>query len=94
LKSIHNPYASQVEEIYVGRSVSESRTAPTEFCAPAKTGLIDPMVEGRYSFRSISINPSDGRVLDANVKPIGSRHGCFGPTIAGIRKIYAELMIA
>jgi hypothetical protein len=82
---------TQVEEIYVGRSVSESRAAPTEFCAPAKTGLGDPMVEGRYSFRSISINASDGRVLDANVKPIGSGHGCFGPTIGGIRKIYAEL---
>jgi hypothetical protein len=84
---------TQVEEIYVARSVSESRATPTEFCAPAKTGLVDPMVEGRYSFRSISINASDARVLDANVKPIGSGHGCFGPTIGGIRKIYAELTI-
>jgi hypothetical protein len=84
---------TQVEEIYVGRSVSESRTAPTEFCAPAKTGLADPVAEGRFSFRSISINASDGRVLDTNVKTIGSGHGCFGPTVSGVRKVYAELMI-
>ena len=32
-------------------------------------------------------------MLDTNVKPIGSGHGCFGPTIGGIRKIYAELTI-
>jgi hypothetical protein len=30
---------TQVEEIYVARSVRESRSAPTEFCAQAKTGL-------------------------------------------------------
>ena len=84
---------TQVEEIYVGRSVSESRTAPTEFCAPSKTGLVHTTAEGRYSFRSISVNASDGRVLDANVKPIGDGHGCFGPTVNGIRKIYAELLI-
>lgn len=84
---------AQVEEIYVGHSVAESRIAPTEFCAPAKTGLAETAVEGRYSIRSISINASDGRLLDTNVKPIGSGHGCYGPTASGIRKVYAELTI-
>ena len=84
---------TQVEEIYIARSVNESRIAPTEFCAPAKTGIVDPVAEGRYSFRSISINASDGRVLDTNIRPIGSGHGCFGPTAGGIRKIYGELII-
>jgi hypothetical protein len=84
---------TQVEEIYVVRSVNESRIAPTDFCAPARTGIADPVAEGRYSFRSISINASDGRVLDTNVKPIGSGHGCFGATAGGVRKIYGELMI-
>jgi len=84
---------TQVEEIYIARSVNESRIAPTEFCAPAKTGILDPVAEGRYSFRSISINASDGRVLDTNIRPIGSGHGCFGPTAGGIRKIYGELII-
>jgi hypothetical protein len=84
---------TRVEEIYIARSVNESRTAPTEFCAPARTGIADPVAEGRYSFRSISINASDGRVLDTNIRPIGSGHGCFGPTAGGIRKIYGELII-
>ena len=84
---------TQVEEIYIARSVNESRTAPTEFCAPARTGIADPVAEGRYSFRSISINASDGRVLDANVKPIGSGNLCYGPPASGILKIYGELMI-
>ena len=84
---------TQVEEIYVVRSVNESRIAPTEFCAPAKTGIVDAVAEGRYSLRSISINASDGRLLNANVQTIGSGHGCFGPTANGIRKIYGELMI-
>jgi hypothetical protein len=84
---------AEVEEIYVGRSVSESRIAPTEFCDPARTGLANPAAEGRYSVRSISINASDGRVLDPNIKRIGSGHGCYGPTVNGIRKVYAELMI-
>jgi hypothetical protein len=84
---------TQVEEIYVVRSVNESRIAPTEFCAPQKTGIVDAVAEGRYSLRSISINASDGRLLNANVQTIGSGHGCFGPTASGIRKIYGELMI-
>ena len=36
--------ASQAEEIYVVRSVNESRIAPTEFCAPARTGIVDAVI--------------------------------------------------
>ena len=35
---------TQVEEIYVVRSVNESRIAPTEFCAPARTGIVDAVI--------------------------------------------------
>src|SRR5215831_41955 len=72
--------ASQAEEIYIARSVAESQNAPTGFCAPDKTGFGDAMAEYRFSFRSVSTNISDGRLLNTNVKPIGSFHGCFGPT--------------
>ena len=72
--------ASQAEEIYIARSVAESQNAPTGFCAPDKTGFGDAMAEYRFSFRSVSTNTSDGRLLNANVKPIGSFHGCFGRT--------------
>jgi hypothetical protein len=71
---------SQVEEIYIARSVAESQNTPTEFCASAKTGLGDAMAEYRFSFRSVSTNTSDGRLLNTNVKTVGSFHGCFGPT--------------
>jgi hypothetical protein len=72
--------ASQVEEIYIVRSVAESQNTPTEFCSPAKTGLSDAMAEYRFSFRSVSANTSEGRLLNTNVKTIGSFHGCFAPT--------------
>lgn len=84
---------TQVEEIYVVRSVPESQTAPTEFCAPAKTGFGDATFEARFSFRPVSINASDG-LLDPNINTIGSFHGCFGRTAnPTIFKAFAELRI-
>ena len=71
---------SQVEEIYIARSVPDAQIPPTEFCAPAKTGFGDAMAEYRFSFRSVSTNTSDARLLNSIVKSIGSFHGCFGPT--------------
>jgi hypothetical protein len=70
---------AQVEEIYIARSVRESRMAPTDFCAAAKTGFM-PIYEDRYSFRSISSRSSDGRVTSANVKTIATGHACVGKT--------------
>jgi hypothetical protein len=85
---------SQVEEIYIARSVPESQTAPTEFCAPAKTGFGNVTSERRYSFRSLSVSSSDGRVLNPNVKTIGSFRGCFGPTANPmILNAFAEVRI-
>jgi hypothetical protein len=69
----------RVEEIYIARSVRESRVEPTEFCAQAKTGF-KSTIEHQYTFRSTATRASDGRILDANVKTIGSIHACFGPT--------------
>ncbi len=70
---------AQVEEIYIACSVRESRVAPTEFCAQAKTGF-KSTIEDQYTFRSTAVRTDDGRITDANVKTIGSGHGCFGPT--------------
>jgi hypothetical protein len=69
-----------VEEIYVARSVRESRITPTEFCAKTKTGVSDATSEDQYSFRSVATRTSDGRVIDRNVSPVGSVHACFGRT--------------
>jgi hypothetical protein len=72
--------AVQVEEIYVARSVRESRIEPTDFCAKARTGFDKAIYEDRYTFRSINIQTSDGLITDGNVKTIGSGHTCFGLT--------------
>ena len=83
-----------MEEIYIARSVPESQTAPTEFCAPAKTGFGNVMSERRASFRSLSVSTSDGRLLNPNVKTIGSFHGCFGATANSmIFNAFAEVRI-
>ncbi len=62
---------AQVEEIYVARSVRESRVAPTENCAQAKTGFNSDAFEDQYTFRSTASRASDGRMVDANIKTIG-----------------------
>jgi hypothetical protein len=68
---------AQVEEIYIARSVRETRVAPTDFCAAVKTGFA-PVYEDRYSFRSITTRSSDGRMTSANVKTIANAHACVG----------------
>lgn len=69
-----------LEEIYFARSVRESRIKPTEFCAEARTGFANSVYEDRYTFRSISGSSSDGRMVDGNVRTIGTGHACFGET--------------
>ena len=68
---------SPVEEIYIARSLREARVSPTEFCGEAKTGF-KSSIEDRYSFRTVAIEGLDGRMTNANVKEIGSGHGCLG----------------
>ncbi len=69
---------NQVEEIYIVRSVRESRVEPTEFCIQARTGF-KSTIEDQYTFRSIAVRTDDARITNENVKTIGSGHGCFGP---------------
>jgi hypothetical protein len=83
---------TQVEEIYVARSVRESRVAPTEFCAQAKTGFNSDSFEYRYTLRSIATRASDGRMVNANIRRIGAGHGCFGRTAdPAILNFYLDL---
>jgi hypothetical protein len=85
--------AGEVEEIYIARSVRESRATPTEFCATASTRVVDPTFEDQYTFRSIAIRTSDGRVVDTNVKTIGSIHACFGRTAnPAISQFFADIV--
>lgn len=72
--------ASTVEDIYVLRSVRESRAKPSDACAPSRSNLQEPAWEDQYTFRSIATNADDGRVLNTNVKTVGSIRACFGKT--------------
>jgi hypothetical protein len=74
-----DPVVADVEDIYMGRSWRESRQAPTDFCAPERSGLGRASVEDTYTFRSIEVRGSDGLVVNANVAVIGSLRACFGP---------------
>lgn len=47
----HTAQASQVEEIYVARSVRESRVSPTEFCAQER--LVLTPISSRINTRSV-----------------------------------------
>ena len=88
------PGITNVEEIYVARSVRESRIKPTEFCAEARTGFPNSIYEDRYTFRSISGRSSDGRIVDRNVKLIGTGHACFGQTQdPKLLNFYAEIVL-
>jgi arylsulfatase A-like enzyme len=86
---------SPVEEIYIARSLRESRTAPSAFCSAERTGFGNPQFEDRYTFRSIATRTSDGRVTDANVQVIGHLRGCVGQTADPlIANFYAEGQLA
>ena len=82
-----------VEEIYVARSIRDSRTPPTEACTPAKTEFGDLIYEDQYRFQSTAIRPSDGRLVDTSVKTIATGRGCFGKTAnPATNKFYLELL--
>ncbi len=70
----------RVEDIYIARSLRESRAAPSEFCGEAKTGLQKVLVEDQYTFHSTATRGSDGMMIDADVETIGRLHACFGAT--------------
>lgn len=79
-KAMQAAQPAQVEEIYIARSVRESRIASTEYCAEAKTGF-KSTIEDQYTFRSTATRAIDGRMIDTNVKTIGSGHACFGQSV-------------
>jgi hypothetical protein len=82
--------AADVEEIYIARSVRESRImGSTEFCARARTGIDNPVAENQLTLRSLTTG--DGHVLDANVRTIGNVRNCVGSTTKpGIVQFYGD----
>jgi len=84
--------ASRIEDIYIARSVRESRGWPTEFCAEARTGFPTAGgAEDKFTFQSTATRGSDGLMTSTSVKAIGNYRGCFGPTPDALTwKFYME----
>ena len=83
--------SSPVEEIVIARSWRESRVTPTPFCTRLAVGFGNVRAEDRYTFRSVTTRPSDGRVADTNAGSIGDLHACFGSTTDTTKSnFYAE----
>ena len=85
---------TQVEEIYVVRSVPESSSAPTEFCAKERIGFDGATYEGRFAFQSTAIQASDGRMIDTNMRTVGSLHICRSRTTPDSYIWYGEGTLA
>lgn len=72
--------AASVEEIYVFRSIRDSRVPPTEFCSKEKSGVAKSLAEDQFSLWSIVSEGANGRVVKADAQKIGGMHTCIGPT--------------
>lgn len=79
--------ASPVEEIYVLRSLRETRVAATGFCAKLET----PTSEDTYSFHTPDVNAENGLITNLKAKTVGNIHGCFGKSESpGVIKFFGE----
>ena len=86
---------SRVEDIYIARSMHESKITPTPFCSEGRTGFGSPISEDQYTFRSTATRGTDGLMIDTNVQTIGRLHACFGSTTdPALRSFYAEGVLA
>lgn len=80
-----------VEEIVILRSLRLSRSKPTDFCAPARTGFPPATSEDRYDFLAVATDAGSGKVISASGPRAGTLHACFGPSSEpGITSFYAE----
>lgn len=80
-----------VEDIVILRSVLLSRTTPTSFCAPPRTGFAEATAEDRYEFKAVATDASSGKVTNVSGVRAGTLHACFSPTPdALIQSFYAE----
>jgi hypothetical protein len=78
-QAVSLPASSGVEDIYVVRSVRQTRVSPTKFCDAVKTSFDNLNAEDEYAFRSVATRTSDGLITDASVQTVGTIRACFGP---------------
>lgn len=73
--------SDDVEEVYIARSVRDTRVAPTPFCETLpKKRPSQPVFEDTYTFKAVATRADDGRIVESSAKTVGSIHACFGTT--------------
>ena len=91
--------ASQVEEIYVVRTVREKHLRKSEWCTPSRTGFQGPQgestIEERYSLWTLDIRAIDGRVTNAKQNKAGEGRACIASTTdSSTFDFYAEASVS
>lgn len=82
---------SDVEEIYVLRSLRETRVTPTDFCGPLEA----PTSEDYYTFHTLGLDAQTGRAGSYSPSSVGHIRGCFGKAPeAGVFLFYGEFEVS
>jgi hypothetical protein len=82
---------STIEDIYIVRSLRESRGTPTQYCGPERIGFGGTTSEDRYTIYSLNTRFSDGLLTNASRNAIGDVHACIAPTASPmILNFYGE----
>lgn len=87
---------TELEEIYILRSIREQHEPVAGWCSSARTGF-EPFptdAERLFSFWSLQLRPVDGRVVQTKDTRAAELHACFGATSERARQnFYAEVKL-
>lgn len=87
---------SDLEEVYILRSIRDPHEPVDNWCARQRTGFESFLsdAERLFSFWSVRTRPEDGMVSDANARRVAELRACFGPTDERARQnFYAEIRL-
>ncbi|MDP1910650.1 MAG: hypothetical protein Q8K85_20305 [Hyphomicrobium sp.] len=85
-----------LEDIYILRSIREPREPVADWCSSARTGF-EPFpkdAERFFSFWTVEVQPSDGKVVQAKGTRAAELRACFGSTgEPALQNFYAEIKL-
>jgi hypothetical protein len=91
-----NAAAAELEDIYILRSIREPHEPAADWCSSARTGF-EPFpkdAERFFSFWTVGVQPTDGKVVQAKDTRTAELRACFGPTSEPPRQnFYAEIKL-
>jgi hypothetical protein len=88
--------ASDLEDIYVLRSIPEQHTPTPDWCAASRTGFAPYPADAErfFSFWSVRSQAEDGKIVDAKQQRVAELRGCLGPTNDRARQnFYVEVRL-